>query len=99
MDLVQVPSIVGALGLFALGVVVAIRPATLQFLGVTASSALGKTEIRAVFGGWLIAAGAVCLVTQHPYAHLTAAAMCLVEAFVRLLATFIDRPRSQPAFC
>jgi len=61
-------------------------------LGVTASSALGKTEIRAVFGGWFIGAGAVCLVTQHPYAYLTAGVMCLAEAFVRLLAILVDRP-------
>ena len=92
MNLSQAPAILGALSAFAIGVVVAIRPGTLAFLGLTASSALGKTEIRAVFGGWLIAAGAVCLVTQHPYAYLTAGAMCLVEAIVRLLALFIDRP-------
>ena len=97
MDLEQVPSIVAALVVLALGIVVAIRPSLLEVLGVTASTALGRTEIRSVFGGWFIATGAVCIVTQHPYAYLTAGAMCLAEAFVRVLAIFIDHPRLSQA--
>lgn len=93
MNLAHVPSTIGALSVCALGVVVAIKPDAVERVGVAASTPLGRTEIRAVFGGMFVAMGAVCLVTQHPYTYLTASAMWFGDACVRVFALFADRPR------
>jgi hypothetical protein len=93
MDLAQIPSTVAALLVFALGIAVAIKPDAIGRVGVTATTPLGRTELRAVFGGMFIAMGAVCLITGHPYAYLAAGCMWLGDAFVRVFALFADRPR------
>lgn len=93
MNLAQAPSVIGALVVFTFGVIAAIKPHVLEKIGVTASTALGRTEVRAVFGGMLAAMGAACLITQHPYAYLTAGTIWLGDALVRVFALFADCPR------
>ncbi len=93
MELAQAPSTVAAVAVLVLGVIVALKPTALEIVGVTAATPVGRTEIRAVFGGMFMAMGAVCLITQHPYAYLTSGALWLGDAFVRALALLVDRPR------
>lgn len=93
MDLAQVPSTIGALIVLAFGVVIAIKPRAIETVGVTASTALGWTEVRSVFGGMFIAMGAACLITQHPYVYLTVGSIWLGDALVRVFALFVDRPK------
>ena len=93
MTLAQVPSSIAALAVLALGLIVTFKPDALEKVGVTAVSAIGRTELRAVFGGMFLAMAGVCLVTRHPYAFLTAGSMWLGDVAVRAFAVFADRPK------
>jgi hypothetical protein len=72
MNLAQVPSVAGALLVFALGVVVAINPDAVERVGVAATTALGRTEVRSVFGGMFMAMGAGGAMRQNRWAILLA---------------------------
>jgi hypothetical protein len=93
VTLAQLPSAIAALAVLVLGVIVAVKPDAVERVGVRAVTPLGRTELRAVFGGMFVAMGAACLVTANPYAYLTAGAMWLGDAFVRVFAIFADRPK------
>ena len=97
MTLAQVPSVFGVLAVLVVGAGVVFRPEALEVVGVSAVTPLGRTEVRAVFGGMFVAMGAVCLVTRHPYAFLTVGALWLGDAAVRVFAILVDRPKPAEA--
>lgn len=79
----------GVMVLFGLGA--AVRPETLAEVGVSYVSPLGRSEIRAVFGGMFVALGGACLVLREPIVFAVVGAAWLGDVTVRLGAVVADR--------
>jgi hypothetical protein len=92
-----VPALTAAGVMTAFGVSAAIRPASLAAIGVSATSALGVSEIRAVFGGMLIALGLACIITREPLVFAAVGGAWLADVAVRLVAVFVDRVPARQA--
>lgn len=84
------PALLAALVMVAFGLGAAARPAALEIVGVSATSSLGRSEVRAVFGGMFVALGLACLITREPLVFATVGAAWLADAGVRLVAVFVD---------
>lgn len=96
MDWRMLPAILGAALMTAFGVSAALRPRTLAGIGVEATSPLGTSEIRAVFGGMFIALGLACIVLREPIVFAVVGAAWLGDVAVRLVSAVADRvPRAQ----
>ncbi len=81
-------SAAGLMVVFGLGA--ALRPSVLETVGVSATSALGRSEVRAVFGGMFIALGAACLLTREPMVFAVVGAAWLADVAVRAIAVLVD---------
>lgn len=90
MDWALAPAIGGAAIMMLFGVAAAVRPGALARVGVSASSPLGTSEIRAVFGGMFIALGLGCLVTREPIVFAVVGAAWLADVVVRTVSVFLD---------
>jgi hypothetical protein len=86
-----VPALLAALTMTVFGVGALIKPTSLAPIGVSATSPLGTSEIRVVFGGMFVALGVACLVTRDPLVFATVGAAWLADFVVRLAAIVIDR--------
>lgn len=78
-----------AMTLFGLGALM--RPASLAMVGLTATSPLGTSEIRSVFGGMFVALGVACLLTREPIVFGVVGAAWFADVAVRLVSTLVDR--------
>jgi len=95
MDILQILKIFAALATAATGVLALIRPElTYGFIGLTASSVRGVSEIRAIFGGLFIALGLAPL-----FLGATAYRMLgigyLAIAIARIFSIFFDQSFAQ----
>lgn len=98
MDWNLLPALLGALITLMFGVASAVQPAALErLIGVASTTPLGTSEIRAVFGGMFIGAGALALVTREPLVFLTLGAAWLGDVAVRLVAVAVDRVPAREA--
>ncbi|HSQ22716.1 MAG TPA: DUF4345 domain-containing protein [Coriobacteriia bacterium] len=97
MDWRLVPALAAAALMVAFGIGAVLRPQSLERVGVRAESALGSSEIRAVFGGMFIALGAACLVTREPIVFAVVGAAWLADVAVRLVAVVVDRVPAREA--
>ena len=79
----------GVMVLFGLGA--AFRPSVLARIGVTTTSPLGRSEVRAVFGGMFIALGLACIVLREPVAFGIVGVAWLTDAALRAVAVVVDR--------
>jgi hypothetical protein len=79
------------------GVAAALKPDVLARVGVSATTALGRSEIRAVFGGMFVALGLACIITREPLVFAVVGAAWLADVAVRLVAVFVDPVPSKEA--
>ncbi len=69
-----------------------LRPTQITgFTGIQATGGRGVTEIRAIFGGLLIALGVYPLVSSEPTAYIMLGIAYLAIGAVRLVSIFLDR--------
>jgi hypothetical protein len=80
-----------------IGVAAVVRPSSLEMVGVSAVSALGRSEIRAVFGGMFVALGVACIVLREPTVFLAVGAAWLADVAVRIVAVAVDRVPAREA--
>ena len=86
-----VPALTAAVAMTLAGLGAIARPSTLEMVGVTATSPVGRSEVRAVFGGMFVALGLACLLTREPNVFAVVGAAWLADVAVRIVAVFIDR--------
>lgn len=91
MDWRLIPAELAAVLMGLMGVAVVIRPSVLDEIGVTSTSPLGRSELRAVFGGMFVAVALDCLVLQLPIVFAVAGSAWLADVAVRLVAVFRDK--------
>lgn len=92
-----VPALAAAAAMALVGGAAVVNPSVLRVVGVAAESSLGRSEIRAVFGGMFLALGLACLITRHPVAFAVVGAAWLSDFGVRLVAVVIDRVPARSA--
>lgn len=99
MDWKLIPALLGAAVMAVFGLGAALRPAVLKWVGVSADSALGRSEIRAVFGGMFVAFGVACIVLRDPIVFAVVGLAWLGDAVVRAVSAVVDRvpPRDAAA--
>ena len=86
-----VPALLAASTMVFFGLSALMRPSSLEIVGVTATSPLGTSEIRSVFGGMFVALGVACLITREPMVFGVVGAAWLADAAVRIVSTIVDR--------
>ena len=87
-----IPALLGPLACLLLGTVALFAPVPFAAqTGLVATGPLGRSELRAVFGGVFIGLAAACLVAQMPAAHLAAAAAFAGGAGAKLLSGALER--------
>ncbi|MDZ4166887.1 MAG: hypothetical protein U1E08_04245 [Coriobacteriia bacterium] len=91
MDWTLAPALAAAAAMTLFGLGALMRPATLAWVGVSADTPLGTSEIRAVFGGMFVALGVACIVTREPVVFAVVGAAWLADFAVRFVSVFIDR--------
>lgn len=79
-----------ALGL--LGLLAPARAAAL--VGIRADDALGRSEVRATYGGVFLGLGIACLALQRPDAYAVAGAAWLFAALARVASLAVERDAS-----
>ncbi|HWP67037.1 MAG TPA: hypothetical protein VNO26_14155 [Candidatus Limnocylindria bacterium] len=87
-----IPALLGPLACLVLGTAALAVP--LRFAaqtGLTATGALGRSELRAVFGGVFVGLAAACLAVAAPGAHWAAAAAFAGGAAAKLLSAALER--------
>jgi hypothetical protein len=95
MNFLSILKIIAALATAATGLLALVKPeATYGFIGLTASSVRGVSEIRAVFGGLFIALGLVPLFLGLP-AYRMLGIGYLAIAVARTFSIFFDRSFAQ----
>lgn len=97
MDWSLAPAIGAAAVMALFGIGALMRPATLAWVGVSAESPLGTSEIRAVFGGMFVALGVACIVTREPLVFATVGVAWLADFAVRFVSVFVDRVPAREA--
>ncbi|MRR09987.1 hypothetical protein EG831_07945 [bacterium] len=90
MNWLLVPALVGAGLMVLFGLGAAFRPEALAEVGVSYLSPLGRSEIRAVFGGMFVALGGACLVLREPIVFAVVGAAWLGDVAVRLGSVVAD---------
>jgi hypothetical protein len=91
MMLLQILQTIAAIGTIATGVFALFWPRAVQgFTGLTLEGGRGITEIRAVFGGFFIALGAVPLLMQDKATYQMLGIAYLVVAAIRAISMFVD---------
>ena len=86
------PALLGPLACLLLGTVALIAP--VQFAaqtGLAATGPLGRSELRAVFGGVFIGIATACLLAHAAAAHWAAAAAFTGGAAAKLLSALVER--------
>lgn len=91
MDWGLLPALLAASVMMIFGLGAVFRPSVLARIGVTATSPLGRSEIRAVFGGMFIALGLACIVLREPLVFGVVGAAWLTDAALRGVAVVVDR--------
>lgn len=86
-----VPALFGAGFMVFIGVSALLKPSSLELVGVAATSPLGTSEIRAIFGGMFLALGLACLLLREPIVFAAVGAAWLADVGVRLFSLFVDR--------
>jgi hypothetical protein len=90
--LLQVLQTIAAIGTIATGVFALFWPHAVQgFTGLTLEGGRGITEIRAVFGGFFIALGAVPLLMQDKATYQMLGIAYLAVAAIRAVSMFVDQ--------
>jgi hypothetical protein len=85
-------ALLGPLACGALGVAALVAPATFGVrTGLAATGSLGRSELRAVFGGVFIGLAAACLVLAVPAAYWAAAAAFFGGAAAKVLSAAVER--------
>jgi len=83
---------VAPLACIVLGIAALIAPVRFATtVGLAATGPLGRSELRAVFGGVFVGIGAACLGAASAPAHWTAAAAFLGGAGAKVLSGFLER--------
>jgi len=91
MDTGLVLSNVGVSICFVLGLIAVFKPQyTKSFVGITASTQEGESEIRATYGGFFIGLSMCAFVLQSPEVFAVIGISWLAAAFVRLTTIFIN---------
>jgi hypothetical protein len=86
------PALLGPLACLVLGVTALIAPVRFAAqTGLAATGPLGRSELRAVFGGVFIGLASACLIAQTAAAHMAAAAAFAGGAAAKLLSGAIER--------
>jgi hypothetical protein len=98
MQILAILKIILALATAATGLLALVKPdATYGFIGLTASSVRGVSEIRAVFGGLFIALGLVPLFFGMP-AYRMLGIGYLAIAVARIFSILFDKSYAQSNF-
>lgn len=85
---------VGALLSVALGLLGLLRPeAAAKLVSISALGPVGRSEIRATYGGLFIGLGLACLLVPQPAAWLTAGSAWAGAALARTMSMLIDGSR------
>lgn len=92
-----VPALTAAVMMTVVGLGAIFRPSALEMVGIAATSPLGRSEVRAVFGGMFVALGASCLLTSEPIVFAVVGAAWLADVAVRIVAVFVDRVPAKEA--
>jgi len=88
----QILALVGAGLTVALGMLGLVRPeVAADLVGVVPEGSLGRSEIRATYGGLFLGLGGACLWLRSPEAYLVVALAWLSAAAARLVAIAIER--------
>ncbi len=86
------PALIAPLLTLGMGVVAFVAPeAFARQTGLTAHGPLGRSELRAVFGGVFVGIGLVTLGLLSPAAHLVGAAAFLGGAAAKVAAAVLER--------
>ena len=91
------PALIAAAVTALFGIGAVMRSSILESIGVSATSPLGTSEIRVVFGGMFVALGVACIVTRDPRVFATVGGAWLADFGVRLVAVFVDRVPAKQA--
>jgi len=82
----------GPLACLALGVAALVAPTTFAAqTGLAATGAVGRSELRAVFGGVFVGLATACLALAAPAAYWAAAAAFLGGAAAKVLSAALER--------
>jgi hypothetical protein len=65
-----------------------------EVLGIRGEGPLGKSELRATYGGFFLCLGAGCLATQSEPAFMVAGSAWCGAAIARLISLVVDNSRS-----
>ncbi|MBN2247510.1 MAG: hypothetical protein JW733_02290 [Coriobacteriia bacterium] len=93
----SIPALVAAGLMVVIGLGAMVRPSTLEMVGISTSTPLGRSEVRAVFGGMFVALGMACMLTREPIVFAVVGAAWLTDVAVRIVAIFIDRVPAREA--
>lgn len=91
------PALAAASVMTLFGIGALIRPTSLEMVGLTATSPLGTSEIRAVLGGMFVALGAACLLTRDPLVFGIVGVAWLADVGVRIVSVVLDRVPARQA--
>lgn len=95
MDLGSWLAIAGASVTTGLGLMGLLAPdAAAKFTSVRPEGLIGRSEIRATYGGLFTALGVTCLAMPSPAAHAVAGTAWMGAAAGRMLSVVVDRSRS-----
>lgn len=88
----EATALLGAAITFGLGVMGLVRPDTAAaFTNMQPVGRIGRSEVRATYGGFFLALGAACLVTREPLAFTVVGVAWLGAAAGRLASVAVDR--------
>ena len=91
--LLTISSWLGVLALLAMGVFGLFRPAGFAAqVGVRAENALGLGELRALFGGFMLAMAAVLVCIGTPGMYLSIGLLWVGATVAKTLSIFLDNP-------
>lgn len=102
MDWRLVPALFASSVMAVFGVGALVKPVVLESLGVRATSPLGSSEIRAVFGGMFVAVGLAAIVLREPVVFLVLGIAWFGDVIARLAAVLLDHVptrQSVPVLC
>jgi hypothetical protein len=89
----RITSILGVLAVLAIGLFGLLRPAAFAAqVGVRADSPAGMGELRAVFGGFMLAMVAALVLIGSPAVYLTVGLLWVGAAIAKVISFVLDRP-------
>jgi len=87
--------IIGSVVTLLLGLLGLLAPRrAASMVGIGAADALGRSEVRATYGGVFLGLGAACLLLRSPEAYAVAGAAWMAAATARLVSISIEREAS-----